>query len=83
MIVTHSFEHSVELGSFGQPFRLQLRHHREGPVEEAQRPVDVKLGSARGHSIGKLALRFHVARQLGSRVLQVLHIDGEARDGSR
>jgi hypothetical protein len=79
-MVAHPVDDAVEFGLLGQPVPVELGHHRERPVEEAQRAVGVELRCARGHPVGKLALRFDVARKLGPRVLEVLDVDREARD---
>ncbi len=80
LLVAHAVDHAVELGLFRQPVRVELGHHRERPVEEAEVAVGVELRRARGHPVGELALRFDVTRELGTRVLQVLDVDREAGD---
>ena len=83
MLVAHPVDHSVELGLFGKPVGIELGHRRERAVEEAQGAVGVELRRSGGHPIGELALRFDVAGELGPRLLQVLDVDREARDGAR
>jgi hypothetical protein len=83
LIVAHQFEDSVEFGPFGEPFRIELRHHGEGPIEKAERSIRIELGRPCSHSVGQLALGFDVPRQLGARVLELLDVSGKSGDGSR
>ena len=77
--LAHPLQHAVELGTLGEPFGIELGHDREGLVEEAHGAVRIELDRARRHAVGKVALRLDVARELGARVLQLLHVDREAR----
>ncbi len=78
LVVAHQVEHAFEFGPFAEPLRVKLGHYGKRPVEEAQRPVGIELGSSGGHPVGQLALRFNVADELGAGVLEFLLVDREA-----
>ena len=74
----HPLEHAVEFRPLGEPFRVELGHHRERLVEEADSALGIELDGAGGHAVGELALRLHVPRKLHPRILEFLDVDREA-----
>ena len=82
-MLAHAVKKPIELRLLGKPFGIELRHHRERPVEEAQASVRIELSRAGGHPIRQLALQFHVPRKFGPGVFQVLNIDSETGDCTR
>ena len=52
----------------------------KGWLKKLTAAIGIELDRARGHAVGEVALRLHVARKLDARVLQFLHVDREASD---